>query len=284
MSEPFDSSDDENFSNNPAPTNEVIEDDENIDADLLEAIRRSLEDIQPSSNSHTLTTSSERFGRDSESSGRDSEDYSTIRATHRCDTFKQAMNYNCTLCALFYLDQNPALKDKAITSSGGILPIHMAIKNTNIELIDYLISIGSPLKGTLFMLFNLDNKTKLSTIVVILKILVDGGADKDERGDNGDTFLIAAIRRLILPLARKAIKLKFDPNAKNHTGLTALHVAVTTRNNNAISIILNSNINVRIKDDHGRTAFWLAQYYRNEFASQEIAIAASGKKYILEII
>lgn len=88
----------------------------------------------------------------------------------------------------------------------------------------------------------------------VCKLLIEEKANLEARGQNGcSAFHIACAVGLPVDLLNAFIENGVDVNGTNNFGLTALHMAVVSRNLNIVELLLANRADVNAKDDYGLT-------------------------------
>jgi len=85
------------------------------------------------------------------------------------------------------------------------------------------------------------------------------------KGYYGQTLLhVAALRHFIsTSVTKRLIDMVEDVNAKDHQGLTALHIAVQQNNIGMVRLMLNDpRVDLNVRDLGGHTPYWLAAAFR----------------------
>ncbi len=86
-----------------------------------------------------------------------------------------------------------------------------------------------------------------------VELLLANGADPNERDEDGNTALQAAILHGDDELARLFLVHGVDVNAKNHGNLTALHCAAIGGRGGIVFLLLTKGADVNASDNHGDT-------------------------------
>lgn len=96
--------------------------------------------------------------------------------------------------------------------------------------------------------------------VEIAKILLDIGADKEAKDENGHTPLHETLYCNSIEVAKLLIANKANVNAQDKGGRTPLHVAAITCNKEMAELLIKAGANVNAKDKDDRTPLELANY------------------------
>ena len=114
-------------------------------------------------------------------------------------------------------------------SKAGISPLHIAVKNRDLE---------------------------------IVKILVENGADIDIQDNNGLTPLHYAIGQRRFKIVKYLIFHDADVNIKNIYGITPLHQAAFTGDMEIIEFLINAGADIAAKNYLGNTPYEIAKAKR----------------------
>ena len=146
--------------------------------------------------------------------------------------------------------------DMTVQDSDGRTPLHIAVLRRNIDIIKLLLRLSdNPIK-----LLNIENhggyKPLLLAIhnganIEILDLLAIPGTE------GGILHGLAYTRyfKEVLYLIHKG----HDPNEKNSSGLTPLHIAITSENYEMMQLLIDNGANVHITNHDGLTALEMAR-------------------------
>jgi cytohesin len=82
--------------------------------------------------------------------------------------------------------------------------------------------------------------------------LLDAGADPNHADDHGDTPLMKAASRGLVPIAKALLARHADARLANTHGLTALHYAAQERNPELVRLLLEAGADPKAADRQGR--------------------------------
>eukprot|EP01032_Pedospumella_encystans_P014831 gene14831-17009_t len=99
--------------------------------------------------------------------------------------------------------------------------------------------------------------------VDLVKSLLKGGADINQRGRGGDTALILAAHEGHLDIVNLLLQYPVQLNLKNNTGFTALIIAAARNYTDICAALLDHGANVNMKDKIGESALQWAAYYNH---------------------
>jgi hypothetical protein len=135
-------------------------------------------------------------------------------------------------------------------------PLFIAVENGNLDMVRLLVDAGAKV--------NARNKAKRTPIMGIdddtskelLDLLLAHGAKVDVTDANGNTPLIAALEGKARPeIISALLTARSRIDAQNNDGRTALMIAASSNNVEAVKLLLGAGANVHLKDNDGDTAW-----------------------------
>lgn len=86
---------------------------------------------------------------------------------------------------------------------------------------------------------------------VLIKQMLDEGADINAQNIDGDTLLFRAADKNFRETAKMLIARGADVNKKNNSGYTALMMAVATQDEELVALLINAGADVKAKSKQG---------------------------------
>lgn len=146
--------------------------------------------------------------------------------------------------------------DMTMQDSDGRTPLYIAISRHNADMIELLLRISDdPIK-----LLNIKDNAGYKPLLLaihnganehILDLLCRPGAEGSILHGLAHTNYIKEVRYLL----RK----RHDPNEKNDSGLTPLHIAIINKNYDMMQLLIDGGANVHIANNDGLTALEMAK-------------------------
>ena len=160
----------------------------------------------------------------------------------------------------------PMIKDINHTNESGYSALTYAILGRSNEAFDMLSSMGADVnvidqkgRNLIYHTFNSYRSTSHETFEKYMEILTSKGVDPLKAQVNGSSLLHLAIERREAALAKKALEIGIDINAKNDEGLTPLHLAaMKAKNGKMMNLLLENGADKRILTDFEESAYDLA--------------------------
>ena len=115
----------------------------------------------------------------------------------------------------------------------------------------------------------------------IFTLLVDYGADLDNKNNEGQTLLMYCIEKGYRNIVDMIISNDCNLELQDKSKMTALHYAVYNLDYELIRLLVTCDIDTSIKDNCGHTA---TQYLLNKFNHQHVENAPEKRKKCLEIL
>ncbi len=157
--------------------------------------------------------------------------------------------------ALILFLNNKKNIDINIKNISGITPLHYAIKDENIEIIDLLIKHGANVdEYGWFYLHNISYNGYLE----IASILINSGAKINVKDPGGKTPLHLAIFGGHLRMVSLLLKHEAKVNEADKDGKTPLHLAISGGHLRMVSLLLKHEAKVNEADKDGKTPLHLA--------------------------
>ncbi len=101
----------------------------------------------------------------------------------------------------------------------------------------------------------------LSKNLLLVKLLLNFGADINKKDDYEDTPLHIAIKQIHNDLVKLLLFRKANPNAQTSYNTTPLHIAVKNQDHETIQDLLHYKADPHIKDLNGNNALYIACQY-----------------------
>ena len=111
----------------------------------------------------------------------------------------------------------------------------------------------------------------------ILELLLDRGADINQRSSSGWTPLIAAVMRGSSRIVEMLLTRGADINARTEDGRTALIHAVRKQSTAVVEILLAHRADVTVRDGYGKTALEIAEEGHNEDIIRQLKNAGASR-------
>lgn len=148
--------------------------------------------------------------------------------------------------------------DVNMANNRGETPLIMVINNKEVKNVQSLLRLGAdplrPDKGGLSPL----QHTVRASCFECAGILVEHGADVNEKNSKDGSILIQAIHMGRLNFAEFFISKGADVNAKNNNGQTALLLAAQAGHFETVKMLIENKADVNANDKYGQTALLLA--------------------------
>jgi ankyrin repeat protein len=191
-----------------------------------------------------------------------------------------------SLAAMKYLIEKGANVNRE--NNEGMTPIIVAVKDNKLEKVQLLINSGS---------LDLNKKESLgrpplwfsaqNTGMECAKLLIDHGADINERLPSGNTLLMDAIQREFFVFADLLMEKGAGVNGVNKKGETALIIAVEKNNLGIIKNLVERGADINAKDNTGITPFFAANRGGNqsiiEYLEKNGADTSCWKKHLEQV-
>ncbi|XP_053696609.1 uncharacterized protein LOC128743930 [Sabethes cyaneus] len=134
--------------------------------------------------------------------------------------------------------------------SSDFQPLNMAILNSNIPMLNFLLRNGVDVNSAPLCFIN----AVYSQSKEITRILIASGAKHINYKDEFcQTALHLCVERDEYDIAQELIRAGADVNAKNRSGTTPLHLAVSRRNVRFVQLLLDNRCQLDALDYHGET-------------------------------
>ncbi|MGN6495297.1 MAG: ankyrin repeat domain-containing protein [Agriterribacter sp.] len=140
------------------------------------------------------------------------------------------------------------------TGKKGQFPLWIAVWNHDVKMVELLMKHGADAKQ---YFKTKDGKTSCLEIscqegdLEIAKLLVDGGADPDQRGLGGHTPLRIAARNGRIDLVKYFIGLKCEVDTRGDDGATPLEHAATKGHFEIVQLLVENGADINIQDNDG---------------------------------
>lgn len=154
--------------------------------------------------------------------------------------------------------------DTGCKNNDGDTPLHILTRSLNTELMHSLLKQDKDLVH----ITNHSNRTPLGdllnsvgtglrrideNIALVMKTLIDHGADPNTRDSQGRSFLHYAAAQDNAELIKYLVKAGADTDAADNTGVCPLHLAVKSKKVYALDTLLDCGANPDLKDNNGWT-------------------------------
>ncbi len=115
----------------------------------------------------------------------------------------------------------------------------------------------------------------------IFTLLIDSGADLDNKNKDGQTLLMYSIEKGYTIIVDMLISNDCDLNLQDKTGMSALHYAVYNLDYSLVSLLLSCGIDPSLKDNCGHTA---RQYLQNRLNHQHVENEVESRRKCLNLL
>jgi ankyrin repeat protein len=115
----------------------------------------------------------------------------------------------------------------------------------------------------------------------IFTLLVEYGADLDNKNNEGQTILMYCIEKGYRIITDMIISNDCNLDLQDKSKMSALHYAVYNLDYELVRLLVTCGIDVTLQDNCGHTA---TQYLLNKFNHQHVENAAEKRKKCLEIL
>lgn len=178
--------------------------------------------------------------------------------------FMNAASYNRDTATLNLL--LPSVKNINQVNKKGVSALALAMNYNSPEVIDYLIKKGADTKvvdadgnNLAYYLIQSYSAGKVAEFDAKMKLLVAAGVNFTAPQQNGNSLYLVAISKNDINLLKKLEPLKLDINARNKEGMTVLHKAAMTANDDVIlKYLLSIGAQKNITNDMKESAYDLA--------------------------
>lgn len=137
----------------------------------------------------------------------------------------------------------------------GTTPLHIAVENGNLEMIQLLLDAGAKINAR-----NNERETPLMKIdedasAELVRLLVRYGAKINRIANNGDTALTRAAGAATAEVTKELVGAGAQLDLQNSEGKTALMQAAAANELETVRVLVLAGANVNLKDTHGETAW-----------------------------
>jgi ankyrin repeat protein len=161
---------------------------------------------------------------------------------------KNPKNYN-----KFFLDFLFKIEaDKELSDMEGLSPIHYAVENGHIELVEYLLNYGA----------NIESKDYSDKVALhyaaenghteIVKLLLNNGANMEAKSNINYTALHFSILKGYLEIVELLLENGANMEVKNNEGQTPLLAATRKGNDDIVKLLLNAGANIEAMNNTGQ--------------------------------
>ncbi|HYF50618.1 MAG TPA: ankyrin repeat domain-containing protein [Planctomycetota bacterium] len=159
----------------------------------------------------------------------------------------------------------------------GSPPLNKAAAGGHVEIVKFLLAKGAdvkaktkkghtPLQSAMFIVPTQGKRPS----VEVMKILLDAGANPNDKDEVGMTILMWAAMAPDVNIVKLFLEKKADINLKcndSHGGKTALHCATGIQNTEIVELLVDKGADMSIKDSEGQTPLTAALNYKKDPAT-----------------
>ena len=151
------------------------------------------------------------------------------------------------------LRADPALVRSPAGNRDAELPLHVAARAGNLEMLRLLVDAGAEVDG-----FDVDESTPLHVAASarradVVRFLIERGADVNRRDKNGGYGLSFALSGRDTAIVRMVLQAGADLNYRSRTGATLLHIACSRGMWEVADLLLRRDPNMNVGDLNGST-------------------------------
>ena len=136
----------------------------------------------------------------------------------------------------------------------GQTPLHLAVKNNNLDIVRHLLVKSEIDVNSLDILFLIDNNTDIE----LVKLLLQFGDNINIQNNSGLTLLHLAAMDNKSKIIQLLLEDGADVNIKTKSGLTPLHWAAAEGYLECVQLLLENGADVNIKTEYGETPYQMA--------------------------